>query len=148
MFGKVVPPQGDVIDGKFIPGGTVIGGTVGPLMRSYPYWGHDSDIFRPERFLEVDDEQRATLERIVEMAFGYGRLKCAGQPVAFMELNKVFFEVSSPSEYVYRYLLKAGQLFRHFDFQVVNPAQPWVGEFYTTWRDRNFLVKVTESNLV
>lgn len=148
MFGKVVPPQGDVIDGKLIPGGTVIGGTIGPLMRSYSYWGHDSDLFRPERFLEVDDQQRATLERIVEMAFGYGRLKCAGQPVAFMELYKVFFEVSFTHGCLHRCLLKLRQLFRHFDFQVVNPAQPWVGEFFTTWRDRNFLVKVTESKLV
>lgn len=93
MFGKVVPPQGDVIDGKFIPGGTVIAGTNTPMMRAHDYWGTDSDLFRPERFLEVDDQQRASLERIVEMSFGYGRLKCAGQPVAFMELNKVFFEV-------------------------------------------------------
>lgn len=148
MFGKVVPPPGDMIDGKFIPGGTVIGGTIGPLMRAHCYWGPDSDLFRPERFLEVDDQQRASLERIVEMAFGYGRLKCAGQPVAFMELNKVFFEVGVPAKYLCLYLLKTGQLFRHFDFQVVNPAKPWVGEFYTTWRDRNFLVKVTESKLV
>lgn len=106
MFGKVVPPEGDVIDGKFIPGGTVIGGTVGPLMRAHCYWGQDSNLFRPERFLEVDDQQRATLERIVEMAFGYGRLKCAGQPVAFMELNKVFFEVGFLCRCVRRSLTK------------------------------------------
>ncbi|KAJ4417557.1 hypothetical protein N0V82_006116 [Gnomoniopsis sp. IMI 355080] len=96
VFGKVVPPQGDVIDGKFIPGGTVIASANAPMMRAHCYWGPDSDLFRPERFLEVDDQQRATLERIVDMAFGYGRLKCAGQPVAFMELNKVFFEVDLP----------------------------------------------------
>lgn len=66
----------------------------GPMMRAHCYWGPDADLFRPERFLEVDNQQRAALERIVDMAFGYGRLKCAGQPVAFMELNKVFFEVN------------------------------------------------------
>ncbi|KAJ4390875.1 hypothetical protein N0V93_004474 [Gnomoniopsis smithogilvyi] len=144
MFGKVVPPQGDIIDGKFIPGGTVIAGATAPMMRAHCYWGSDSDIFRPERFLEVDDQQRAALERIVEMSFGYGRLKCAGQSVAFMELNKVFFEVISPYTLLLSLLLKSGQLFRHFDFQVVNPVKPWVGDFYTTWRDRDFFVHVTE----
>lgn len=93
MLGKVVPSQGDIIDGKFIPGGTVIAGTNVPMMRAPRYWGHDADLFRPERFLEADKQQRASLERIVEMSFGYGRLKCAGQPLAFMELAKVFFEV-------------------------------------------------------
>lgn len=42
---------------------------------------------------KVDDKTRAARERLVDLAFGYGRFRCAGQPVAFVELNKVFFEV-------------------------------------------------------
>jgi len=30
----------------------------------------------------------------VELIFGYGRYMCAGKVIAFLELNKIFFEVS------------------------------------------------------
>lgn len=92
-FTKVVPPEGDNIDDKVIPGGTSIMGINLPMMRSREFWGDDGDLFRPERFLEADDTTRAGMERLVEMVFGYGRYRCAGQPLALMELNKVFFEV-------------------------------------------------------
>lgn len=65
-----------------------------PMMRSTESFGHDSDIFRPERFLEADVKSRSAMERIVELSFGTGRWMCAGKPLAFMELNKVYFEVS------------------------------------------------------
>lgn len=94
LFNKTVPSQGDVVDGLFLPGGTVIGQNLFPLMRSHEHWGDDAELFRPERFLEADDHARASMERLVEMVFGYGRYGCAGRPLAFMELNKVFFEVS------------------------------------------------------
>lgn len=64
------------------------------MLKSRAMFGADADLFRPERFSEVDDATRASLEREVEMAFGYGRYMCAGKPVAFMELFKTFFEVS------------------------------------------------------
>lgn len=95
VFGKVVPPEGDVIDGKFLPGGITVTGILLPAMRSTEFWGADAHIFRPDRFIEVDDKKRASMERLVEISFGYGRYRCAGQPLAFMELNKAFFEVST-----------------------------------------------------
>lgn len=94
MFPKVVPPQGDVIDGKFIPGGTAVGWNLLSLMRSPDHWGADAELFRPERFLEVDEETRGSMERLVELVFGYGRFACAGKPLAMMELSKTYFEVS------------------------------------------------------
>lgn len=96
MFPKVVPPEGDVIHGIFIPGGTAVGWNLISLMRSPEHWGIDADRFRPERFLDVDDETRVSQERLVELVFGYGRFACAGKPLAMMELSKTFFEVRSP----------------------------------------------------
>lgn len=93
MFPKVVPAQGDVIDDNTIPGGTAIGMNLTSTFRSPKTWGPDAELFRPERFLEVDHATRVSLERLVELAFGHGRFGCAGKPLAFMELNKVFFEV-------------------------------------------------------
>ncbi|KAL2277472.1 hypothetical protein FJTKL_15389 [Diaporthe vaccinii] len=127
-FPKLVPPQGDEIDGKFIPGGTAVGWNLIPMMRSPRHLGHDGELFRPERFMEVDEDTRASMERLVEMVFGYGRFGCAGKPLAFMELNKVYFE-----------------LFRHFDFQLVNPMKPWHSELWSIWMDDAFLVQISES---
>jgi hypothetical protein len=94
-FPKVVPPQGDEIDGKFIPGGTAIGWNLIPMMRSTRHWGQDAEVFRPERFTEAGEDTRLSMERLVELVFGHGRFSCAGKPLAFMELNKVYFEVSA-----------------------------------------------------
>ena len=58
-------------------------------------FGPDADLFRPERWFEVDKAQRAEMRRVAELVFGYGRWMCAGKMIAFMELNKVLVEVCS-----------------------------------------------------
>lgn len=79
--------------GKYIPAGTSIGINASSLLRSEALFGPDPQVFRPERYLEVDKETSAQMKRDVEIVFGYGRWMCAGKPIAFMELNKVIFEV-------------------------------------------------------
>lgn len=150
MFPKVVPPQGDEIDGKFIPGGTAIGWNLMPMMRSPHYWGHDPDVFRPERFLEVDEKVRMSMERNVDMVFGYGRYGCAGKPLAIMELNKIYFEVSLSVIFSQFSPGSNGQpqLFRSFDFQLVNPMKPWDSECWSIWTEDNYFVQVTECHAV
>lgn len=95
LYPKAVPPEGDTIHGKFIPGGTAIGMNTSSLFASKKHFGVDADVFRPERFTEASEDDRQEMERLVELCFGHGRYMCAGKPVAFMELNKVFFEVSA-----------------------------------------------------
>lgn len=92
-FSREVPPEGDTIHGHFLPGGTTISPNLSSLMRSKTIFGEDVDIFRPERFLEVDQEQREEMQRTVEHIFGYGRWMCAGKAIAWIELNKTLFEV-------------------------------------------------------
>ncbi|OTA54160.1 cytochrome P450 [Hypoxylon sp. EC38] len=125
---KVVPRGGDTINGKFIPEGTAIGMNLAPLLRSKAVFGEDADVFRPERYLEVDEKTRIEMQRHIEMTFGYGRWMCAGKPIAMMELNKIFFE-----------------LFRYFDFQLVDPGKPMITFSYGFHIDRGLLVRVTES---
>lgn len=93
-FPKVVPPQGEVVQGKFIPGGTVVGMNIAAMLRSRELFGSDAHLFRPERWLGVPEDKRDEMERQVEAMFGYGRWMCAGKPIAFMELFKTFFEAS------------------------------------------------------
>ncbi|KNB08113.1 hypothetical protein FOXG_09111 [Fusarium oxysporum f. sp. lycopersici 4287] len=92
MFFKDVPAGGETMHGKYIPAGTSIGINASSLLRSEALFGPDPQVFRPERYLEVDKETSAQMKRDVEIVFGYGRWMCAGKPIAFMELNKVIFE--------------------------------------------------------
>jgi cytochrome P450 len=67
------------------------------------------------------------MERNAELTFGYGRFKCLGQPVALMELNKVFVE-----------------LLRRFDIAIVDPSKPWSSDSRGIFLQKNFWVRVTE----
>jgi cytochrome P450 len=94
LFPKVVPAPGDCFHGKHIPVGTSICMNVSAILRSQALFGADVDVFRPERFLALDEKKRRDMERDVGFAFGYGQWGCAGKSIALMEINKVIFEVS------------------------------------------------------
>lgn len=155
---KAVPPQGDTIDGKHVPGGTLIAPNFWTTGRNRALFGEDAEVFRPERWLEADAaaaatgdrERRAEMRRVAELAFGYGRWGCAGKMIAFLELNKVFVEVSSlgldPGVWgaLMRFVLMniPSQLLRQFDFQLVNPAQPWKSVNYNLFFQSDMWVSV------
>ncbi len=90
---KEVPPEGDTIDGKFVPGGTRIAHAFLSIQRSKDIFGPDADLFRPERWIGIDPEKHREMTQTVELVFGYGRWGCSGKVVAFIELNKVYVEV-------------------------------------------------------
>lgn len=91
---KVVPKGGENILGHHIPGGTTIGFNLSAILRSPKMFGPDAELFRPERLMELDEHRRRQMERDIELAFGYGQWMCVGKSIAFMEINKVVFEVS------------------------------------------------------
>jgi cytochrome P450 len=91
---KEVPAGGDTVKGFYVPEGTEIGWSTLGLMRNVKIWGEDADVFRPERWFEGTPEEIRRKEMDVEMVFGYGRYQCLGKNVAYLELNKVFVEVS------------------------------------------------------
>lgn len=102
LLPKIVPPGGDTFEDDtqphrpkvFVPGGTRISVNPFGMMRHVETFGEDVEVFRPERFMDATSEKRTEMERTVELVFGHGRFMCAGKTVAFMELNKIFFEVS------------------------------------------------------
>ncbi|KAH8175174.1 cytochrome p450 domain-containing protein [Sarocladium implicatum] len=104
---KTVPPEGDVIDGKFIPGGTQIGTSPFGIYHSKEVFGDDASLFRPERWLEADEERVAVMSGVVDLVFSVGKYQCLGKPVALMEINKIFVE-----------------LLRRFDFVIARPEKP------------------------
>lgn len=125
-FYKRVPPEGDTINGVYLPGNTSIGVNMIAISRDKAIFGQDAEIFRPERFLECDEQKRLEMQQTAELAFGYGRWTCAGKMVAFAELNKTLFE-----------------LMREFDYEIMYPGNPWEEFAYTAWIQKNMWVKIT-----
>lgn len=60
---RKVPGNGAVIDGYFIPGGTIVGVNAWVLHRNEQVYGKDIDVFRPERWLDATQEQRLEMSR-------------------------------------------------------------------------------------
>lgn len=91
-------PNGDYVEGRFIPPGTRVAHSIWAVTHDVTVFGRDADIFRPERWIEADPATtRIKMQKQTELVFGYGRWGCAGKTIAFIELNKVFVEVSALS---------------------------------------------------
>jgi cytochrome P450 len=94
------PPEGiQLSDGRFIPGGVYVGFNAWGTQLN-PVFGEDAHVFRPERWLsesyDDDGQQILAMGKVHELIFGYGMTRCLGIPIAMMNLNKVFIEVSKP----------------------------------------------------
>jgi len=95
---KQVPQGGDTICGFYVPAGTQVAINFSGVMRLKTVWGEDADVFRPERWLEAEEEGEERikfLNHVVDLDFGSGKYQCLGKRIAFMELNKVFVEVGA-----------------------------------------------------
>tara|TARA_R110002003_G_scaffold44_7_gene3249 strand:+ start:7336 stop:7680 length:345 start_codon:yes stop_codon:yes gene_type:complete len=95
-------------------------------------YGEDAEVFRPERWF-VDEntvegkELYAKMIKTNDMIFGYGRWVCLGKNIAMIEIHKCILE-----------------LFRHFDFALTNPAEPWkTHNSLGLWEIRDMWVNVT-----
>lgn len=93
LMQKKVPLGGEMVNGNFIPGGTNIGYCAWGVHRNKEVFGEDADIFRPERWLGVDEERLIEMHRVADLVFGSGRYGCLGKPVALFELGKALAEV-------------------------------------------------------
>jgi cytochrome P450 len=104
---KTVGPEGDTHKGVYLPPGTDVGICAWTVFRHNPIYGPDYAYYRPERWLESAPEQLVAMEKEVDLTFMYGRFRCLGERIARIELLKSLFE-----------------LFRRFDFALLNPMQP------------------------
>lgn len=93
---RMTPPEGDTISGVFVPGGVYVGLNAWGTQLNEDVYGPDAAVFKPERWLLAEGEQLKEMERCQELVFGYGATKCLGIPIALMNLNKVFVQVSLP----------------------------------------------------
>lgn len=91
---RITPPEGDHLNGYFVPGGVNVGFNLRAMQRHQVY-GSDPEVFRPERWLESDAERIVEMEKAHSMIFNYGGAQCLGIRIANMTLNKFFVEVST-----------------------------------------------------
>lgn len=107
-FFRKTPPEGAIVDGYIIPGGTEVGISHWPISRDPVFWGDDAETFRPERWTDEKDEYRKKMRDLGFVFFSDGVFMCTGRNLALMEVMKC-----------------TAELFRRFDVEVVNPIKPW-----------------------
>jgi cytochrome P450 len=97
---RIVPPGGVQLCGRFIPAGTVVGCSAWLIHRNQAVFGPDSDIFRPERWLEGSEKARSDMNACL-FTFGAGARTCVGKNISYLEMYKLVpallrtFEVST-----------------------------------------------------
>ncbi|KAK3367701.1 pisatin demethylase [Podospora didyma] len=124
LMSKVVPPGGDNWNGVHFPAGTEVGYSGFSMMRRRDVFGEDADEFRPERWLDSEPEKIKEMEGTTDLIFGHGRWQCLGRSIAFIELNKVFVE-----------------LFRRFEFTLVDPSHPWKSDNMGIFRQSDLWIR-------
>lgn len=72
---RVVPQGGIHLCGTFLPQGTEVGCNAWTVHRDKSVFGEDADIFRPERWLDPDEEKVRNMDRY-HFVFGAGSRTC------------------------------------------------------------------------
>jgi cytochrome P450 len=93
LMTKEVPKGGDILHGHFLPGGTEVGQIMVGIGRGPELWGADAEVFRPERWLDVEAEKREEMVMASDINFSSGKYLCLGKSVALMEVGKLLSEV-------------------------------------------------------
>lgn len=89
---RVVGPQGLRIAGYFFPPGTEIGVNAWVIHYNKSIFGPDAHVFRPERWLTENKEERAVLDRNF-LSFGNGARTCIGKNISLLEMSKVIPQI-------------------------------------------------------
>ncbi|KAJ7776726.1 cytochrome P450 oxidoreductase [Mycena olivaceomarginata] len=76
------------LSGRFFAKGTEVSMSPFVLHRCSEAYGDDAAVFRPERWLKADPEQRKTMEHN-NLAFGAGPRVCIGKTIGMLEVSKV-----------------------------------------------------------
>lgn len=112
---RVTPPQGDTLNGFFVPGGVNIGFNLPGLLLNQAF-DPDPKVFRPERWLDVEPGHLREMERVMELVFGWGPTRCLGIRMANANQSKFFVEVSE-----YKKLMDYNKFLEFFPFHLVEP---------------------------
>jgi cytochrome P450 len=126
LMGKVCPHD-DIICGVKVPANTKVAWSALAIMRNRSIFGENADVYDPQRWIDAPIERRREMDASYGLVFATGtRWECLGKRLAYIELGKTIFEVGAIS-HVPRpvVLIRILQLFRRFDFAMVDPIVPF-----------------------
>lgn len=98
---RIVPSEGTTIAGQFIPGGSTVGINAWVAHHNTTVFGLDADTWRPERWLEYEEQGRSGEVERYFFSFGMGSRTCIGKNISLLEISKLI-----------------PQLVRRFDFEL------------------------------
>jgi cytochrome P450 len=84
---RVVPEPGFIVAGTHLPAGAIVGCTALVVHHDRACYGGDVEQFRPERWLECDEEQHKAMEGAL-LSWGSGKRICLGKHIAELEMKK------------------------------------------------------------
>lgn len=121
---RVVPEGGAEVAGQWFPAGTNIGTNSWVAHYNPSVWGDDVREFRPERWLESDEQQLQRMEAHY-LPFGLGSRTCQGRHISFLEMSKLIPEVVA-----------------NFDMALMIPKEQWKTVNYWFVKPESFPVQV------
>ncbi|KIX07296.1 uncharacterized protein Z518_01949 [Rhinocladiella mackenziei CBS 650.93] len=117
-----VPEGGVEICGRFFPEGITIGLNTWCAHYNESVFGPDAREFRPERWIEAEEEGGEKLKRMdaYYLPFGLGSRTCIGRNISYLEMSKLI-----------------PKIVKTFDFELEHPEREWSTE-------NNWFVKPTD----
>ncbi len=86
---RIVPAGGTTIANRFIPAGSSVGISAWVAHRNTSIYGLDADHWRPERWLEFEEQGRGAEVEKYALAFGLGSRTCIGKNISLLEMSKL-----------------------------------------------------------
>jgi cytochrome P450 len=86
---RIVPTEGTTIAGRFIPGRSSVGINAWVAHRNTSVFGADAEHWRPERWLEIEEQGRGGEVEKYFFAFGMGSRTCIGKNISLLEISKL-----------------------------------------------------------
>jgi cytochrome P450 len=145
---RVVPAGGEQICGHYFPEGSEVGINTWVAHADQDIWGPDYAIFRPERWIEAEEEGGQRIKNMDAYyipvrgsryciltndshgaQFGLGSRTCLGRHISYLEMCKL-----------------VPVLVSRFDFELVNKDRCWETMNYWFVLPTNFMVRVRERN--
>ncbi|KAI9645309.1 hypothetical protein NHQ30_006045 [Ciborinia camelliae] len=124
---RVVPKEGATLCGKYIKAGTVVGIDAWVVHRDPGTFGDDADKWRPERWIDCTEEQRARMDRAI-FTFGAGSRVCVGKNFSLLIIYKLL-----PT------------LLQRFEISLADPHATWTVENRWFVVQRDLLVNLKRS---
>lgn len=97
---RIVPPEGATLVGHRFPAGTTVGIDGWVAHRNKSVYGADADSWRPERWLEFEEQGRGGETEKYFFAFGMGSRSCIGKNISLLEMSKVIPQLLRNFEFV------------------------------------------------